>query len=285
MCWSHRIGLFAVLVFSVSALRAEETPLAEISDYAPAMRRVASTFQGQAGLVLHVGDALTLTNAYGHWARFGRGHSPEDDAALKWMHTDANDFSDGWWIARTAHAEGGNYTATKQVRADQLLRGIYRSYPKLSDMLTKLQPQIVVLLVGRDDLTLGRGYEVYRQDMETAVDTILAHNAICILTTLPPFAGNLELGQAYNRGLREIAVERNIPLIDLEREIIARRANDWHGALVHRNDYQLSAIQGEVTPASAPTSENLRESGYLLRGWLTVKKIAEVKRTVLDVTQ
>ncbi len=35
-------------------------------------------------------------------------------------------------------------------------------------------------------------------------------------------------------------------------------------------------------PTSAPTAENLRNSGYLLRGWLSVKKIAEVKRTVLD---
>ena len=33
---------------------------------------------------------------------------------------------------------------------------------------------------------------------------------------------------------------------------------------------------------SPPTAENLRNSGYLLRGWLSVQKIAEVKRTVLD---
>jgi hypothetical protein len=37
-----------------------------------------------------------------------------------------------------------------------------------------------------------------------------------------------------------------------------------------------------VTCASAPTPANLRESGYLLRGWLSVQKLAEVKRRVID---
>jgi hypothetical protein len=37
-----------------------------------------------------------------------------------------------------------------------------------------------------------------------------------------------------------------------------------------------------VTPESEPTPENLRESGYLLRGWLSVKKLAEVKARAID---
>ena len=34
--------------------------------------------------------------------------------------------------------------------------------------------------------------------------------------------------------------------------------------------------------ADEGTAENLPNSGYLLRGWLSVQKIAEVKRAVLD---
>jgi hypothetical protein len=44
----------------------------------------------------------------------------------------------------------------------------------------------------------------------------------------------------------------------------------------------LTASRAGVNASSAPTAENLRECGFLLRGWVTVRKIAEVKRRVLD---
>ena len=44
----------------------------------------------------------------------------------------------------------------------------------------------------------------------------------------------------------------------------------------------LTASQTGGNPSAEPTPENLRKSGYQLRGWLTVQKIAEVKRRVLD---
>lgn len=36
------------------------------------------------------------------------------------------------------------------------------------------------------------------------------------------------------------------------------------------------------TPRVLRAAENLKNSGYLLRGWLSVQKIAEVKRLVID---
>jgi hypothetical protein len=49
-----------------------------------------------------------------------------------------------------------------------------------------------------------------------------------------------------------------------------------------KNDVHPTANQGGATPTSEPTEENLKNSGYLLRGWLSVKKIAEVKARVID---
>ena len=37
-----------------------------------------------------------------------------------------------------------------------------------------------------------------------------------------------------------------------------------------------------VTVSSAPTEANLRECGYLLRGWLSVRKVVAVKASVID---
>ncbi|HYT92234.1 MAG TPA: hypothetical protein VEL76_26200 [Gemmataceae bacterium] len=55
---------------------------------------------------------------------------------------------------------------------------------------------------------------------------------------------------------------------------------DGFGTLMDR--VHLTASQTGGNPAAAPTAENLRKSGYQLRGWLTVQKIAEIKRRVLD---
>jgi hypothetical protein len=89
-----------------------------------------------------------------------------------------------------------------------------------------------------------------------------------------------ERTKQFNEVLRSLAKERAIPVIDLEREIFSRRPDDWFGTLVDR--IHLTASQKGGNPAAEPTVENLRKSGYHLRGWLTVQKIAEIKRRVLD---
>ena len=80
--------------------------------------------------------------------------------------------------------------------------------------------------------------------------------------------------------LRTLAKDRGIPVIDLEREILSRRPEDWFGTLMKR--IHLTASECGGSPGAEPTAENLRKSGYQLRGWLTVQKIAEIKRLVLD---
>ena len=87
-------------------------------------------------------------------------------------------------------------------------------------------------------------------------------------------------GKQFNEALRTLAKERGVPVIDLEREILTRRPDDWYGTLMDR--IHLTASQKGGSPAAEPTADNLRKSGYQLRGWLTVQKIVEIKRRVLD---
>ena len=71
-------------------------------------------------------------------------------------------------------------------------------------------------------------------------------------------------------------------MIDSYAEIIRRRPGDWNGTLLGKNDVHPTSRQGGTSAADSPTEENLRNSGCLLRGWLSVRKIAEVKQRVLD---
>lgn len=270
--------------FCVSAPAVE--PLQQDWDYTAAMRKVTAEFAGKPGVVIHVGDSITYANPYSQWATQGQGMTEEDKALLAWMHAGSNDDTDGWYLASFDHPIGGrSYTAAGGIRLDEMLASVPGRMPSLAELVTTYKPQIVVLMLGSNDATYGRTVEDYRRDMEIAIETIKGAHAIPIISTIPPHFHQRELARSYNTAIREIARHRELPMIDYEREILIRRPNDWNGTLLGKDDEHPTATTGSengVTARSVPTDENLRNSGYLLRGWLSVKKIGEVKRRVLD---
>jgi len=256
------------------------SPIAEGWDYAAPMKKVASKFHGKEGVVLHVGGSMTIANPYGVWARSGKGKTPADVAILKWMHTDAKDKTDGWWLCRTEIVAYRAYTAESGLKSAMLFAEGKRGLPTIEKILKDYQPRMVTLECGIYDVEDGVPLEEYRKNMAKALDVILAQGAIPILNTIPPFKAQMERTSQFNAALRSLAKERGIPVIDLEREILNRRPEDWFGNLMKR--IHLTASEAGGSPGAEPTALNLGKSGYQLRGWLTVQKVAEVKRRVLD---
>jgi lysophospholipase L1-like esterase len=275
------IGPVVLLLAAVPA-RGEEKPLPQTWDYAKAMKKVAEHFKGRPGVVIHVGDSITYANPYGQWARGGQGRTDEDKAILAWMHAGTGNDTDGWWLAATDLPGGRSYTACGGIRADEMLAGGRSKMPPVAELLDTYKPQMAVLMLGTNDASANRPVAAYRADMEKAVDLMLERGIVCILSTIPPHIGKPDLSRSYNDALRQLAKARELPLIDYEQEIVRRRPDDWNGTLLQKNDVHPTGSHGGATASSAPTAENLRNSGYLLRGWLSVQKIAEVKRTVLD---
>ena len=251
-------------------------------DYAPAMREVAKRFRGTEGVVLHLGDSITYASPYTAWARAGEGKSAEDEAILQWSHCGEENDRDGWWLAHVDLPAGGSYTAAGGIRADQYLAGGLKGMASLDEIVRKYNPQIAVLMLGTNDAWASRPPDQYVADMETIVKRLLDNRTIVILSTIPPLIDNLELHGKYNEELWKLAERHRLPVIDYYGEILARRPGmTWDGTLLYKGDGHPTADMSGVTPTSAPTPENLRESGYLLRGWLSVKKLAEVKGRVL----
>lgn len=263
---------------------AQEQPLPQAHEYAAAMKPVAAKFRGRPGVVLHVGDSITYANPYGAWARYGAGKTAEDQAALAWMHAGKDNDTDGWWLCRVDLPGGRSHTACSGIRLNEMLAGGRSRMPSLAEMVEKYQPQVVVLMLGTNDVSAGRKAEDFRRDFVQAVELLTGAGVVPIVSTIPPHIGKPALARSMNEAIRAVAQEKKLPLIDYEREILARRPDDWDGTLLNPGDVHPSAARAGATPASAPTAENLRNSGYLLRGWLSVRKIAEVKRSVLDGT-
>jgi gluconolactonase len=261
------------------ATRSEE-PLPESWDYAAPMKKVAAKFRGTEGVVIHIGGSMTIANPYGSWPRNGKGKTEEDTAILKWMHTEAKDKTDGWWLCRTELEHYRAYTSESGLKSAMFFDGGKRGLPTLEKMLAEYKPRMVTIECGIYDVEDGVPLDTYRKNMAKALDLILDRGAIPVLNAIPPFKAQLDRTKQFNDALRELAKERGIPVLDLEREILIRRPDDWFGSLMDRIHLTAEQTGGKI--GSEPTAENLRKSGYQLRGWLTVRKIAEIKRRVLD---
>jgi lysophospholipase L1-like esterase len=199
------------------------------------------------------------------------------------MHAGERDDTDGWHLAAADHPAGGrSFTACGGIRVDEMLAGGKQQMPPLKDLLEKYKPQAVVFMLGTNDASAGRPVEAYQKDVETALDLMLSRGIVPIVSTIPPHVHREALARSYNVALRDIARAKKLPLIDYEKEILTRRPSAWDGTLLNKGDVHPTAARAGAEPSSEPTAENLRNSGYLLRGWLSVKKLAEVRRAVFD---
>jgi lysophospholipase L1-like esterase len=162
-----------------------------------------------------------------------------------------------------------------------MLDGGRQKMPPLARILDTYKPQAVVLMLGTNDASQRRDVKAYAKDLDEAIGLMLERGIVPIVSTIPPHVGQPDLAKQINEAIRAAAEKNKLPLIDFEREVLARRPDDWNGTLLGKNDVHPASVNG-VAASAPPTEDNLRSNGYLLRGWLSVKKIAEVKRAVFD---
>lgn len=152
--------------------------------------------------------------------------------------------------------------------------------------------EYAVLLLGTNDASRERAAATFLADLDEILDALEARHIAVILSTIPPHPKRPALAAEYNEGIRALAQSRGHALIDLEAEILARRPGDsWNGTLLVADDVHPSARAGDWTsrsdpyaeggdPATHTTGATSASVGYLLRSWLTVQKLKEVKTLV-----
>jgi lysophospholipase L1-like esterase len=250
-------------------------------DWPAAMKAVTVKYKGPQGKVVPIGDSISYANPSGQWARYGKDRTPEEVAICKWMKSDVNDRSNGWWLAANDQPSGRSWTAASGLTAAQCLAGGHRGLPALDAILADHAPQIAIILLGTNDSGQQVPVEQYLASMETIYKKCLDNGAIPVVTTVPPRkpdpAGRIG---PYNEGLVALAKKHGLPLVDYHGEILARQPGEaWQGTLISSDGVHPSA-EGSAGPA---TPENLAKCGYLLRCCLSVRKVMEIKQKVLDV--
>lgn len=251
-----------------------------------------------SGFVVLLGDSITYANPFGAWPRYGSGKTPDDSATCNWMHAGngtSQTTNDGWYLARfDVPGRGGSYTAKSGITAAQYLAGTY-GLPSMDKMYTAgftnpdgkqyRDAQIGVIMLGTNDLGGYTDVQV-AANLSTMVDKLQANGIIPVLTTIPPRAGQDAKVLTFVTAIRNLAESRKLPLIDYYQEIMRRRpGTTWQNTLISGDGVHPTGDRAGFTVASDPyasSGQALSEVGYLLRSWLTVQKIKEVKDAVLD---
>ena len=232
------------------------------------------------GKVLQVGDSMTYTFAYGNWARNKTGATASDLDTINWMHAGVYDATDGWNLSQNGTTAmnnagwGSGFIDTIFIAAD----------------LNDAQFAVLMMNVPTSDptnLTIVRN----------RIDQFIAVGIVPVLSTIPPRTSptfDITLGNPYNEALRALAEELSLPLIDYSKEILLRRPDGtWENTLIGPDGVHPSGGSNGYTSRSDPyadggdasthtTGDAALNSGQLLRTWLTVQKMKEIKQKAVD---
>lgn len=226
------------------------------------------------------------------------------------------DNKNGWYLAAADTSGWRGMTSSGGLRTDEFLSGNGNggtAMPATTDLATARayvadgttytanlnattvaaafsDAQFAVFMLGTNDAGAGRATADFIRDLTSIVDLFEGRNIVVVLSTLPPHQAAGTLVDAYNAEIRNFARSRGLPLIDYYAEILARRpGTSWQGTLISSDGVHPTApgsADDPYTPGGDPaahrTGDNALNDGYLLRCWLTVQKLKEVRSYVAD---
>ena len=152
--------------------------------------------------------------------------------------------------------------------------------------------QIAVVMLGTNDP--GNSQNI--ANLHTIVDRLEAEHIVPILSTIPPRGDGFpnDVVVQFNAAVTNLAFTRSLPLIDYYQEIVLRRpGTSWMGTLISSDGVHptgsgagFGADSDPYLPGGDPdthmTGEAAANVGYLLRSWLVVQKLKEVRQHVVD---
>ena len=156
----------------------------------------------------------------------------------------------------------------------------------IDQWLKDLDPEVAVLMFGTNDL-MQMPIDVYESKMRSVIQKCLKNGTIVILTTIPPRHEKLEEVRRFVEVERKIAEELKLPAVDFFAEIHTRRPQDWDGAAPKMKNVDTLISSDGVHPTYPQkyqgdyTEEGLKNCGYGLRTYLTLREYNRVIESVL----
>lgn len=242
-------------------------------DWVAPMKAVHARFKGKPGTFGQYGDSITYTMAFLASHSYGATCIPAkcpEDVRRQLAVLDTYARKSSW---RDKGVAFGNISS---VTSDWGRRHI-------REWQERLKPEVAVIMFGTNDAGKGPGQPGYMENLAYMVDRCLADGTIPILTTASPRTDQ-KTNPAIDARVREnreavlaIARAKRIPLIDYYGEILARQPENWDKTLMGD---QLHPSAREPWRMDF-TEEALKNSGYTLRNYLTLRMYADIVNKVL----
>jgi hypothetical protein len=216
------------------------------------------------------------------------------DTTLQRGMTSSGGLSTGEFLSGSGNGGPDMPVSADAVLARQILAdATYAGNLEIDTLLAAFgDAQFAVVMLGTND----PGTPDNLSALSTIVDKLEAQHVVTILSTVPPRndAFSNDLNVQFNAGIRNLARTRSLPLIDYYQEILLRRpGTTWFGTLISSDGVHPTGSGAGFSPGSNPytpggdpathrTGDAPSNVGYLLRSWLTIQKLKEVKQYVID---
>ena len=271
--------LCAILVLACLVLSAPA--LAQAPYYQANMVAVHSHFTGTPGMVARFGDSITYSGAFFKPLKYiptnnitGANGTAADKAALTWFQGYVNNGCMSWQDDAVALSNGnmsGKDSAWPMQVGDQ-----FPGKTNIAGWLTKLNPEMAVIMWGTNDMSHSISVAQYKTNMQGVVQACINNGTIPILTTIPPRVGYATYPN-YVQAMRDLATEMNVPLIDYNADILARRpGTTWQNTIISGDGVHPSGLGSQNFSATS-----LANDGYLLRNYDTMNVMYGVYNNVM----
>ncbi len=268
-----RALLFLLLTLCPSAVRAADP------EWVEPMKKVHAKFTGKPGTFAQFGDSITVSMAF--WAPLAYEPRGMDEATAKALkRVKAYQQADCWnkW-------KGPDYGNEGRMT-------IRWADANVGKWLKKLNPEVVLIMFGSNDLTELDEKE-YVARTRDVVKHCLDNGSVVILSTIPPRHGLLDRSRKFADAVKGLGKELKVPVVDYFGEVLKRRPDDWDGVLPKFKDtpgggYEVpTLISGDGVHPSNPgkyqafDGEGRKNNGYLLRNYLVLLAYDDVIERVL----
>lgn len=268
------IILLACLALSVPAL-------AQAPYYQANMVAVHSHFTGTHGMVARFGDSITYSGAFFKPLMYinastitGGNGTAADKAALTWMQGYVNSGCMTWQDDAVASSDG-NYSGMDS-SWPMLVGDQFAGKTNIAGWLTKLNPEMAVIMWGTNDMAHSITVAQYKANMQAVVQACENNGTIPILTTIPPRVGYTSQYPSYAQAMRDLATQMNVPLIEYNQDILTRQPTNWATTLISSDGTHPSSF-GYANFSTAA----LNADGYLLRNYDTMNVMYSVYNNVM----
>ena len=220
-----------------------------------------------------VGDNLTLTEY------FMRGYSGEYhlrgyDYLLPTVQYFNIDTGNGMNYARDPVSAGADWLSYNAMDTSKSGNRCDFGETPLDCEYRLVRPAVALIMIGTNDVP-WRPVNDYLNDLRRILDTTISHGVVPVLSTIPVRRGSEDNVTAYNQTIRNLAVEYEIPLWDLNSDLAPLQDAGLSGDGVN-----LSVPPGS-TPATVDfTDENLKY-GTTMRNLRAMQMLQTVLEQVM----